>query len=1621
MIKPLLRIIPTYSGNVKLSCRISEYINKGTKVSSGNLKTDIYDAIVRGAVLDSASESLSKKKIQCNLLGSTYDYDLKNFYTYYKDTFWSSGYDYNTEDLEIIDRKSSTQSQTNTDLQMGCKRLKYSQEKYQYEFFAPIYIDTLKDLPDCFIINVKFVSNTISVAKEIRVRLDYSTSNYLHEYLYKYLQKVESEVCTMKSDTNTVSYKGIDLIRGGLVNVEDSVASSLYTMQHTSADFDCIIANGYERNNMCMMQIIPLSFAFNLSNILSDKEKILLKNTSFVVSGHYENDNNELPWNDFMTDYRNLSLEVKKMDSTSGLCEWTSGTIDNLMEYDFPSIDEKNLIDCEFSSKVTRMYSRWKMQQSDDMHPYIINTKYSFNKNQNSPYMYGQFPEKFATLQGIATLKSDKNSYDYSLEFPIGTENEYSAPFDYVIDEYKKSIESYQFDWFSIVSDTSDFASWKDNIDWSDVINDKSYYKGILYVLSNIYNKIDINKKEKLDKFAVVLVPRISTIDATTQANIKSTQLMLQFEDVDIADKNAYANNNLLTDVLISDDVKLHSAWVFSGEGSEVGAANSVVDNGIMYEKGYSDDMSYWTATGTDQRGNSYTYAILTDNDAKYVDLNEIGIDIDDINEYYEGSAVLSAFSSLKNSLYKMNSEKVQETFAYIDTNYSTFRTSLSILYSNIDLLNVDEDNTTYIKGGFEMLPLHVPASFTDSYAKIPLSPSATYFANTYILEEYCAYDEYRLPIEGTRKYVMDGGMITLKKCSYSEDPDSDHSAYKYEKKNEDNTYTFHTWSKFKSELWIDPIFGLAYGSSSSNYSKTSLAYIDRTHPELSYLQVTNPYEITTSYSSTIYKIGSFVKKNTIEMMQDTDVSRLVLTYIAGSSLYNIENMNNEESNEKRLYTTTYYLLDYIYKNVKKEVESAPKYKYLPVVYGNSKVYAKDLYVKKNNQKFYGNTIRWQDRDNDNDVIWVHTYNLRAVLAKYGIDDSILGDSRTFKTKFLSQDHLYWWYTELARDEDRNYPVDFHKRWAQFLWLRKKSLVYDKTGLNVKNVMIPLTSIKNEEGKQAYTSFKEFFKDIDYSYSEQTWSLKSMGRLGEFEMVFDCEMVRMNKDLHKLLRLDNNENTFRDLYLYRIETDGEWDTKYGTSDTYKVNYVNANDDTLSDYGLDTQIVMLPMFNDIWAQDKEDTMIYVYYKLQNLYEVNVTGLKKEESWWRYNSYDIEWMYNVISSQLQYLSEPLTDNILNGYAKSRFEEAMDRLGKGTKGKNQLNRYLYKKYQSNNLITDSTEENEDDLGYGIKMFCTKKEDGINYGYYKIVYEYDNTTNSIRMIGKINESDEHTSEKKWNYVTNMKYIKYVNGVDIVANPDYLANMITRMLPFMRVNPMTAMNDMDCLANISTISVNCTDTTSLSCNPIKEEYIDDEDKPKEKNLIKSPNAYVQKLKRYFTDIIPIMLPSNSVTEWYKKFKINEEKILDTGKYLSVGDSCIYEDTTSIHSFHPYRIYKKSESEEVKKSYNNYDYTLSHTPLEHKSYNASTLTLTDTYLYYIYPKYVKEEVLKILEDEEHTLEVFKQLLCTNRKFTEDEVLFLYNHYKVTYDSVPIKLMIDNSSKLWKLIYKFALK
>ena len=161
MLKPLLRTIPTMSGNVKLACNLLDY---------NNTSNNVYETDVRYAKLLPISSTLYQKKIETQLLGSSWEYDLKKFYSVYNDVFFEPYFKYNAEKILKID-KTQNQYVRNSDFEMGTKRISYIKNGMQFAFFAPFYFEGLEDLPSYFNIDVNIHTTVHSVNKRIIVNI----------------------------------------------------------------------------------------------------------------------------------------------------------------------------------------------------------------------------------------------------------------------------------------------------------------------------------------------------------------------------------------------------------------------------------------------------------------------------------------------------------------------------------------------------------------------------------------------------------------------------------------------------------------------------------------------------------------------------------------------------------------------------------------------------------------------------------------------------------------------------------------------------------------------------------------------------------------------------------------------------------------------------------------------------------------------------------------------------------------------------------------------------------------------------------------------------------------------------------------------------------------------------------------------------------------------------------------------------------------------------------------------------------------------------------------------------------------------------------------------------------
>ena len=389
MIKPLLRVIPKLSGNVKLACNLFDF----NKVKLG--ENTVYEANVRYAKLLPLSSQLFQKKIDAGLLGSCWNFDLKKFYDTYSDIFYNNCFDFSKDALLRLDT-SKTQYARNTDMEFGVKRISYAKSGSQFAMFAPFYIDDVKDIPSYFLLDIKLSNGVYDITKSIKINIAYngeSKYNYLYRYLKKYIEQIDDNVLFCQPENNQGIYYGIDVRNGGFVKAIDNTIGNVYNVQNTIHNVDSLVTRGFERNKIAMKQIIPLAFYFNINELMTPQELHRYKNQIVSFSGAYYTDKNKkLPFYDFSIDYDEFSQQVLKMHPEYGMLTYQDGDVKNIMDVAFPSLNEARYINYQFANKLSTDFCRWKLKYSDDEHPYIMNMSWAFSKNANSNYRYGEFP-----------------------------------------------------------------------------------------------------------------------------------------------------------------------------------------------------------------------------------------------------------------------------------------------------------------------------------------------------------------------------------------------------------------------------------------------------------------------------------------------------------------------------------------------------------------------------------------------------------------------------------------------------------------------------------------------------------------------------------------------------------------------------------------------------------------------------------------------------------------------------------------------------------------------------------------------------------------------------------------------------------------------------------------------------------------------------------------------------------------------------------------------------------------------------------------------------------------------------------------------------------------------------
>ena len=512
MFKPLLRTLPSLSGNYTIGCKLDEIV----KDSSNE-----YHTYVRKANIMPLQNNIYDKNIELNLLNGKYEHDVKKYHYAYSNIFYSENFSYNKNNYKELDLDNfydSYNDSRNKDYELGCKRIKYSQSKFQFSFYAPFYLDDVNDLPEYFCINIRINKH---LEKHIKVYIDKDFKyNYLKLYLNKYYKQVDDRVIFCLPDSLQATYFGIDVKQGGLVQYKDNEIGALYINQTTINNFDNIICKGFERNNLVMSQIFPISFMFNLNDIFDNYEVDFFEGITFNISGHYYNKNNvKYDFYDFDINYTNSYLKYNRYDENTGKYEYNFGEVNgnpiNVMNVGYPALNEAKYIKYAYTNKITPNYCKFKMMLSSDADPYITNLNFGYSYLQTPNNKFGYFPTMFKGISPKAIIKND------DLKLPIGNSKKtyYEASQYYAnkvfmdttnIDKYTKLMTNYYSYWYSIENDNNNI--FDDPEIWSDVKYNYAYYKGILYNFNEL-------KKYNIDKFGVFLNFNFNYIDNDTLNN----------------------------------------------------------------------------------------------------------------------------------------------------------------------------------------------------------------------------------------------------------------------------------------------------------------------------------------------------------------------------------------------------------------------------------------------------------------------------------------------------------------------------------------------------------------------------------------------------------------------------------------------------------------------------------------------------------------------------------------------------------------------------------------------------------------------------------------------------------------------------------------------------------------------------------------------------------------------------------------------------------------------------------------------------------------------------------------------------------------------------------------------
>lgn len=1666
MIRPLLRIIPSLCGNLKLGCNINQY----NKISDTE-----YIGICRNARIYPLDSIIHQKVLDVSLLNGSWEYDVSKFYNSgYSDIFFKDTFTFDKNNLLSYSDDNIVKDR-NVDFEFGCKRVSYSKTGYQFCFFAPIYCDNVEDLPDYFDIDIDINNQGMySISKKIRIDLtDNISYNYLNYYLKKYYGKIDDNVIFMLPATNQAVYYGIDVLLGGFNKYKDNLVKQLYTEETTINGYDACLANGFKRNNLILRQTMPLSFYFNISDILDDTEKRKFINSEVHIKGHYVKNGKDLNFYIMDENYDYLSLPVLRINPNTGVLEYQYINNNILALSDGSAIRTDNIYEYRFSNKLNKYYIRWKLKYSSDSYPYITNTNYNFSKNQDLYNLYYTYPQNYYWSSIFCNIDDG----DINILLPLGDNiYKYYKDSEYLVDKYMLALNNYVSNWFDM-TDSKDINYILSNTNWSDVHSDnKVFYKGLLYNFNNIYNNTDV--VDKIDKFAILFyvdssqfftnnsisnyiyskygleyttfnniclglysndnnsnkiygntlynltdkVNTNSTINTNEYFtyNVNGTGKFIELEDlgIDFYEVNNYVRVSDLTDIISNDYINVINANKIDGYEllSISYLSNIFVDNSLLLNSNI--DNLYFSynnvniknklsdlniTTDLDELKNSYLFYQNYDFISSYTANNLVNLSVLGLSD-----SIKQSYFNILNKIKKYcfypkyildNNKSIFNVFIPIDnhnkfygnnTYFTHIENDSNVLY--LDPFNIKNKLVNYyqLKGNIYIKDIsndYITLSdiddtkdiflYTNKYDRNEVLELLDY-EHTYCMQEKYNYNKYNVD-----KFIheINSIYVTYTKLKDNINITTYSLSFNYNEYNINaNTYDYNT----SNDIIICYSYNLDY---TDKIITNNIKFIDNKYNHSSYI---DGYFYVNDINLATYQLNLVNYNNDNIILQFYDLDEL---YDYAYNAHVVSLIDNKYMINQNCVGTYMFRPSYIFKHPKEIIHKIYNLEYIDNFDDDTCLiadnYKFDIYDFGNSDNYSNYKLSYFNYDLPTDS--VDLQNIMFLYDKYNYT--------TLYGKFMNNIHLLIfikYISEYALDKNNNEIDLTNYNINDYIYIKKNVVnTLSNNNIDINSVYIPLSDIFGN---------KYILDDIIYI---SDYIFKINGYSDNIELYFKKNFIKITKPIYENI-ISLNTNNYKDLYIYRLETDNDMFKEYKyCSSPYKYIEENYNIDTTyfsyyTYYTLSYSVV--PFFDSIFNQSMESTILYKSYILNTLSTANYLDNNRNIKYtlYRYNCNDRLCLVDVsyiedYTYKGTYLFRP------NAYYPSFIYDKYVMLDSTsysytyngstiTDIKNNITAYsyvaskipTYDKIENLNIdfinITDNKEI----------TFDSYSSNGVKYNGYKInTYTYNGITYGFYLnqisLKNINSIFNLTFED----YNEVKYFTKINGISIIDNHKYLTDNFKLLVPIIKYNILNQLYSIPIF-------------NSQYKTVFKKHYINYTENNVNHILYDNTKNDIITLYRYYDSIVPYILEtSNLYTEYALK-----TKILNSVKF----DTNIYCDSINIYHYNGIRIYSDNDTYITKKQ------------LEYKYFNDNLFINLEVEFEIIIDKYLTEIDLIKYKEESTVIKYFSEHInkYKTNKFNKSEILFLYKKYNVQLLSTPIKLDSNYKNKLYSLIYKFTL-